>query len=233
LEYTHPEVPTFKRQQCATQVSAYARRQASVNQFVTVDHSLDRSTTSNIQSDDSTNQANLALSTDTNFYAWNTLTDNSIAHTTLPILSPTLPRDNSCHHDSSANHHVFHDRNAFEVYKEIPPLTVKGFGKNLSTIAIGWGTIHLKGRYQNNKSSILLTNVLHIPAARTNLISGLQLNKVGVMSMLGNKLIYLSANNKIIVSRTVVNDMYHLDLTITPPNAASLASRLAPPPLTA
>jgi hypothetical protein len=73
--------------------------------------------------------------------------------------------------------------------------------------------------------------VLHIPAARSNLISGIQLDKAGVTSALGNNTIFLSANDQIIVDGAITNDMYKLNVRVLPPKPASLISRLAPPPL--
>ena len=209
---------------------AYSRYAPTINQSQTADPSLDRSTTAPIQSDDNTTQANAALTPNTTFHVWVTTTDDNIAHTTLPVLNPALPRDNSCHHDSGANRHVFHDRSAFEHYESIPPLTVKGFGQNLSAVAIGCGTVRLAGQYDGRRCSIRLNNVLHIPAARTNLISGIQLDRAGVISTLGNRSIFLSSNNQTIISGSIVNDMYCLHLNIVPPNhnSVSLASRITP-----
>jgi hypothetical protein len=189
---------------------------------------LDRSTTASIQSDDNTTQANAVLTSDISYHAWTTTANDSVAHTTLPVLNPAIPRDNSCHHDSGANRHVFHDRSAFEHYESIPPLTVKGFGQNLSAVAIGRGTVRLEGQHNGKKCLILLNNVLHIPAARTNLISGIQLDKAGVTSTLGNKSIFLSSNNQVIVSGSIINDMYRLNLNIVFPTSISLASRITP-----
>ena len=73
--------------------------------------------------------------------------------------------------------------------------------------------------------------MLHIPAARSNLISGLQLDKAGVISTLGNNTIFLSTNNQIIVTGTVINDMYRLNLNIIRPNNSSLTSRIKHPSL--
>lgn len=218
---------------------AYSRWYSpTVNQTRTADNStststntsLSRFTTAHIQSDDNIAQANSALTSGTNYYSQ---ICDTVAHGTLPILNPTLPRDNACHHGSGVNRHVFHDRSAFEEYEPIAPLTVKGFGHNLSAVAIGQGSVRLEGRHKQTKCTILLTNVLHIPAAQTNLISGVQLDKAGVVSTLGHNSIFLSTNNEVIVSGTVVNDMYRLDVTIIIPNSIELASppHIAPPSL--
>jgi hypothetical protein len=105
---------------------------------------------------------------------------------------------------------------------------VKGFGQNLSATAIRQGTIQLRGQHNNHTSIILLTDVLYIPAACTNLISGVQLDKAGVVSTLRHHSIVLFKNNKIIISGSVINDMYHLNLIIIPPTSVSLASCLEP-----
>jgi hypothetical protein len=145
----------------------------TVSQTQSSDITADRSTTTPIHSDDLATQANLTASSETDFHAWSTHLDNNTILATLPVLNNTLPRDNSCHHDSGANRHVFHDHSAFEDYKTIPPLTVKGFGQNLSAIAIGRGTIRLESRHNNQRHIILLKDALHIPAARSNLIGGI------------------------------------------------------------
>ena len=88
--------------------------------------------------------------------------------------------------------------------------------------------MHLEAWHNNQQHSILLNNVLHIPAAHSNLISGVQLDKAGVVSTLGNNSILLSVNNKVLISGTVVNDMYRLNLTVIRPNPISLASHLSP-----
>jgi hypothetical protein len=115
------------------------RSTPSVNQSLAIDNSVDRSSTSYIKSKDSSTQpeTNSALTSDSTYHVWSTHSSDNVVLATLPILNHNLPRDNSCHHDSGANRHVFHDRTIFGQYKSIPPLTVKGFGQNLSATAIG------------------------------------------------------------------------------------------------
>jgi hypothetical protein len=72
---------------------------------------------------------------------------------------------------------------------------------------------------------------LHIPAARSNLISGVQLDKAGVVSTLGNNSISLSVNGRTVVGGRITHDMYRLDLDVLYPKHPSLASHIAPPPL--
>jgi hypothetical protein len=209
---------------------AYARLfPPAVNQSSATDGAVDRSSTATIQSTDSDAHVNASLMTDTNCHAWNTTACDTVAQATLPILNPKLPRDNTCHHDSGANRHVFHDRSAFEAYESIAPLTVKGFGHALSTTAIGRGTVRLEGYHERDKCSILLRNVLHIPDARTNLISGIELDKAGVVATQGHSTIHLSFGNKILVSGALVNDMYRLNVKIIRRSPPSLASRISDP----
>jgi hypothetical protein len=103
----------------------------------------------------------------------------------------------------------------------------------LPTIAIGKGTVRLKGHYGTHTSSILLKNMLHIPATRSNLISGVQLDKAGVTCTLGNNTIFLSVNDTIVVEGILFNDMYRLNLHIILPKRTfdftSLASRISIP----
>ena len=170
---------------------------------------------------------------DLKFYAWCTQVDDLAVHASLPVLNSSTPHDNHCHYDSGANRHVFHNHSFFEHYETIPPLTVKGFGENLSAVAIGHGTVRLEGTHNHETCSKLLNNVLHIPAARTNLISSIQLDKAGVVSTLGNQSIFLSLDNKVIVSGQIINDMYRLNVRVIRPNSksVSLASHITPPSL--
>jgi hypothetical protein len=202
----------------------------TVNQalFTPPDGPIARSSTTHIHSDDDSAHANAAVSFDPTCHVWASFLDDVAIQTTLPVLNRAVPIDNACYHDSGANRHVFHDRHVFEQYESITPLTVKGFGRNLSALAVGRGTVRLEGHYLEQTSPILLTNVLHIPAARSNLISGVQLDKAGVTSTLGNNSIVLSIHGNIIVNGTLYNDMYRLNLHIVSPHSTSLASRIMP-----
>jgi hypothetical protein len=84
--------------------------------------------------------AMFTLNSDTNFHAWATLAGDDHVHMTMNALDPALPYDNTCHYNMGVNCHVFHDCNAF-AYESTIPITVQGFGHNLSTIVIGWGTV--------------------------------------------------------------------------------------------
>jgi gag-polypeptide of LTR copia-type len=164
----------------------------------------------------------------------NTHLDGDVIVASLPVLEQSMTRSDSCHHDSGANRHVFHDKTAFETYEAIHPVAVSGFGHNVSAIAIGRGTVRLEGRYGHRTTSVCLTNVLHIPAARSNLISGPQLDKAGVTAVLGNGLATLSIRGNNIIGGALYNDMYRLNLTIIRPvvqisqGPPALISRIGP-----
>jgi hypothetical protein len=177
---------------------------------------------------------NAALSNETPVNSWNIALGNEILKVELPILEESMPRSDACHHDSGASRHVFHDRSAFETYRAIDPVAVKGFGRGLTAAAVGYGTVRVIGRYGDRASPIILNNVLHIPAARSNLVSGLQLDRAGVSSLLENGLACLASRGVKIVGGAVHEEMYRLNMTIVRPKgpqAPSLLSRLGPPTL--
>jgi hypothetical protein len=158
--------------------------------------------------------------------------DGDIIIASLPVLDNAMTRNNACHHDSGANRHVFHDRAMFEMYRPIEPLCVKGFGKDLATVAIGRGTVRVLGWYGQCSCNIVLHNVLHIPAARSNLISGSLLDKAGISAALGDGLATLSYQGISIVGSALHNDMYRLNMSIiraTP--SLPLTSQIESPPL--
>ena len=128
-----------------------------------------------------------------------------------------MARTDICYHDSGANRHVFHDKTAFETYESITPVAVSGFGHNLSAAAIGQGTVCIEGRYGNRVSQILLRDALHIPAARSNLISSPQLDRMGIASMLADGLATLMIRGQGIIGGALYNGMYRLNITVMRP----------------
>jgi hypothetical protein len=63
-------------------------------------------------------------------------------------------------------------------------------------------------------NTIILSNVLHIPTSRLNLISGFQLDEAGFAARLGNGLVTLSPQEQGIVDGVLYNDMYQLNMSI-------------------
>lgn len=132
----------------------------------------------------------------------------------IPIINQASEKTNEIYHDSGANRHVFWDRSVFSAYREIPPIRVCAFGDNMAAMAIGKGSVTLKGSLRGEIRTFTLNNVLHIPAARSNLVSQSQLDKRGVGAYFGGggKLMLTMAGNDII-SGALRGDLYRLDIT--------------------
>jgi Pol polyprotein, beta-barrel domain len=75
---------------------------------------------------------------------WNTHLNNELIVATLPVLEVSIPHNNHCYYDSGANRHIFNNRSAFKSYQAIEPLAVKGFGHDLTTLAVGQGSVRLQ-----------------------------------------------------------------------------------------
>ena len=170
--------------------------------------------------------------------SFNTDQDNEAIVATLPVLSEVLadndpPHSDFCHYDSGANRQVFNNQGAFKCYHHIQLLMLKGFGHNLTTCAIGQGTVHLHAKCDTQTVTILLTNVLHNPAARSNLVSGIQFDKVGVSALLTNGTARLYLHRQKIADSEIHNEMFRLNVDIVRPvKSRSLLERMAnPPPL--
>jgi hypothetical protein len=138
------------------------------------------------------------------------------------------PVSQECIHDSAANRHVFHSRSLFSEYEEIDPVRVKGFGKELSTAAVGKGTVLVRARFRDGPWRLFdLKNCLHIPSARFNLISQPQLDHHGVEARSFGGNVYLSKNGDDIVSGSLGHDdMYRLQMEPVPMDPSSLPNDL-------
>jgi hypothetical protein len=150
-------------------------------------------------------------------FAFETQVDSGSVITTLPVIAGTSSKNDNCFYDSGANRHVFNDRTAFETYQTIRPLPVNGFGNDYSTTAVGSGSVRLRARHRDRVSSVLFTSVLHIPSARSNLISGPQLDNAGVVATLGHGRATLTHHGTNLISGAIENGMYRLDVTVIRP----------------
>ena len=132
----------------------------------------------------------------------------------------TIERSGDIYHDSGSNRHVFYDKSSFTEYQHIPPIKVNGFGDNLSTAAVGRGSVVLSSGTDQRIKRITLTNVLHVPAAHANLLSQIRLDRKGIGATLkeGRVVLFKTADGSPIVHGTVHNDMYRLDLRIVAPD---------------
>lgn len=162
--------------------------------------------------------------TDDPFFAFHTDWVEEPIIATLPIFTGDLPKSPACLYDSGANRHVFNNSDDFEFYETIQPLTVRGFGDKFCATAVGRGSVRLRAQHGSHTSTILLTNVLHIPCARSNLISGTELDRHGVFSTLGNHSLTLSIHGTPFLDGFVERGMIHLNVKpirqttpVTPP----------------
>lgn len=90
-------------------------------------------------------------------------------------------------HDSASTEHIVHDKSLFTTYRSIAPIDVEGFNKTMVARAIGRGDVFVIAKYKGHETKLKLTNVLHMPEARNNLVSGVQMAKTGVTSSLNSR----------------------------------------------
>ena len=93
------------------------------------------------------------------------------------VCNTTVDQNDSIHHDTGASRHIFHKHELFHDYAMFEsPLAVHGFGMSLTTQAVGKGKIILKSMYDGIMCNFSVLNVLHIPTAHCNLLSGSRLD---------------------------------------------------------
>jgi hypothetical protein len=132
-------------------------------------------------------------------------------------------------HDSASTEHVVWNRANFTQYRTITPIVVEGFSKDMVTQALGRGTVELIATYNGSRTKLILTNVLHMPQARNNLISGVQLARAGIASHLdadGAKLLN-TKTGQYFCSGTL-KTFFELNIQCTPVNAPNVSATNAP-----
>jgi hypothetical protein len=116
--------------------------------------------------------------------------------------------------DTGATKGVFHDRAVFKEYTPlVPPVQVNAFGSHLATIAVAIGSVELESFIDDQHTDrFVLTRVLHIPDARCNLVSGIQLDRKGVFATTGNGKValYTRGSSVPFAVGEIVNDLYKL-----------------------
>ncbi|KAF9060016.1 hypothetical protein BDP27DRAFT_1430583 [Rhodocollybia butyracea] len=123
------------------------------------------------------------------------LTDDEQVEVHPWVFNLQIPQTDFINHDTGATRHIF----------------VHDFGSNLSATAIGKGTIVLKTTHNKITRQFSLSNVLHIPTARSNLILGLRLDKKGISTLSGQgKITYLSPKGTAFVSGEIIDDLYQM-----------------------
>lgn len=138
-------------------------------------------------------------------------------HCNASALNPHNSVSQDCIYDSAANRHVFNSQTAFSTYEEIEPVKVRGFGKDLTSCAVGVGTVVVEGwKDGREKERFSIENVLHIPSARFNLVSQSQLDKAGISAEVGNGKVTLHKKGAVLLHGRLDNSgMYKLNMTPT------------------
>lgn len=163
----------------------------------------------------------------------------TVLNTTIEMCSATalkgdVKKDSSFFHDTGATRHVCHDKSLFTSLSTLDnPVSINGFDSALSAVALGKGTIALHSRANGKDHRIELTEVLYVPTARVNLVSGSWMDKRGVGIAINGGKIALVKQGTVIARGELWKDLYRLHLTPISSNAApsSLLSRIAPLPL--
>jgi len=130
------------------------------------------------------------------------------------VCNATVDQNDSIHHDTGASRHIFHKHELFHGYATFEsPLAVHGFGMSLTTQAVRKGKIVLKSTYDGVMRNFSVSNVLHIPTACCNLISGSRLDRKGVNTQTGKgKITYFNATG------SIVKDLYKMDVEMVTPD---------------
>lgn len=184
-----------------------------------------------ISTADSPAEATETLAQDDAYYAFNSIINDPVNNLTCHTMA--LQSSSTCstqvYHDSGANRHIFFAREHFDNYRTIKPLTVKGFGSSLSIDAVGVGDVHLRADCNGRTSWVKLSDVLHVPSARLNLVSQGCLERRGMESRSANGTMVLShRGTEIMVGRLQANNLFMFDAV---PVSRDLRNRISPPSL--
>lgn len=126
---------------------------------------------------------------------------------------------------SAANHHVYSNKDFFGTYTERKSLVYTGTNESTEVLSFVLGTNTIRSRtvFENQESFVLLTNVIHCPKIKRNLISVGEADARGVKSIFEDGQVKMMFNNRRILSgRRCDKDsrLYILDNTYACPNRA-------------
>jgi len=82
--------------------------------------------------------------------------------------------------DSGASVHISCDKLHFTTLRDIKPIRVHGFGKNMHVVATKSGDITLTLLADKKPTTVLFRNVLYVPESNANIISSHQLMKSNI-----------------------------------------------------
>ncbi len=187
--------------------------------------------TSHSSGNDDEDEVVAALCQEGEYYAFNLITEpdpaSAVTCNTIALVPSNVKARDDVYHDSGANRHIFYDRSVFTNYRSITPLTVKGFGSSLATSAVGVGDVYLRTTVKGTVSTMKLSDALHVPSARLNLVSQGCLERRGVCSATGNGSLVLSLAGKTIATGKIQqNDLFRLHVKPIP---RELSNRLDAP----
>ena len=116
-------------------------------------------------------------------------------------------------------------------------MNVNGFDSGLSAPAPARGIVRLESIVNGHKLILDISDALHVPTTRVNLISGSALDLKGVSTVTHNGKIELSKDGQVIAQGSLWKGLYRLNLTPVQQNTPatitshSLLSRIEPVPL--
>jgi hypothetical protein len=168
-----------------------------------------------------------------------TAAESGLEYCSATAFNANTPKDSDYFfHDNGATKSVFHDRALFRLYDRFEtPVNVNGYNSGHSAPAPAGGVVRVDSIVDGKKFTLDITDALHVPTARVNLISGSALDKKGVTTVTRNGKIELSKNGQVFAVGSLWKGLYRLNFTpvrfnnAVPSTSHSLLSRIEPAPL--
>lgn len=221
--HIHPDIRRKIRREKALNTTRTGGRGAYINPYQATSHHVDVPTVNTrVNWDPQTGEADdehevhAILDNEAPLYNLNTTVDEAEIVSCAPrALSLDTPLTDDTFHDSGATRHVFCNRSAFADYKELArPILVKAFGRKTFAEAVGIGKVKLAATLRDGSAvNTILSEVIHVPSGRCNLISQTALDKKGVKSYTGDGHISLIYRDRCIMEGKISSDLYKLDVT--------------------
>ena len=124
-------------------------------------------------------------------------------------------------YDTAATVHVSYDRSAFKTYEDVTDGQEVQMGNEVRSKVVGKGTVELV--FTSGKK-VILTNVLHVPDMRRNLVSGDLLGKPGIQVVFKSGKLILSKNGNFVGKGYACNGMIKFSLNESSPSAYMIES---------
>ena len=140
--------------------------------------------------------------------------------TSMKCMIPNDPHDESLGWydwlaDCATTSHICNDRESFKTYQLENDTTVAGVG-NVKTNGKGHGMVELISTYNGCAYSMKLTNILHIPSNRNNLLSLGRLDAAGGGYSSTNGLLALTSADRMMIMEgvKVSSNLYKMRVTV-------------------